>query len=83
MIYRALYKCRLCGEIDDSLVTDNEILVVLTMATLCVGGSLPQSCGNSNVIQAPTLYSIHICKDGNHGFSDFVGYRTDVGDKNE
>lgn len=72
--YRAIYKCRLCGEeYADSLISEHE-------AEKCFekfekGKSIYRSISGRNDI--PKV-KVHICndgKDGSFGLSDFIGMR--------
>lgn len=69
--YRAIYKCRLCGEeYADSLISEYE-------AEKCFekfekGKSIYRSISGRNDI--PKV-KVHICKDDSFGFSDFIGMR--------
>jgi hypothetical protein len=64
--YRFIYKCRRCGQFDDSLATSGEIgrpIQLLVNAVL----------GISSETMAPQLLSVHTCKDGGVGVSDLQG----------
>ena len=68
--YRAIYKCRLCGEEDCSIVTGNkkhviQSTLIVSMDEEYLEGDIPLS-----------LRHIHNCKDGSLGLSDFQGWRT-------
>lgn len=69
--YRAIYKCRLCGEeYADSLISEYE-------AEKCFekfekGKSIYRSISGRNDI--PKV-KVHICKDDSLGFADFIGMR--------
>ena len=67
--YKAVYKCRLCGEEDYSIVTVSKKHVLLSVLRISkdeeyLGGGIPLS-----------LRHIHNCKDGSLGLSDFQGWR--------
>lgn len=63
--YRAIYKCRMCGEEYESQHTfDDEDLAQAYMTRMCIQReryNLP--------------FEHHVCKDGSFGFSDFIGFR--------
>ena len=64
--YKFIYKCRRCGQFDDSLVTGGGIsrpIQLLVNATL----------GVSSEAMAPNILSVHACKDGGIGVSDLQG----------
>lgn len=63
--FRAIYKCRMCGEEYESHHRfNNEVMAQTYMAGMCVQRSrynLP--------------FEHHVCKDGSLGFADFIGMR--------
>ena len=68
--YKAIYKCRLCGEEFEDFTTGEELAQAINMA-LAV-------CGNTNHVKcARNLYknTMHYCKDGSFGFADFQGFK--------
>lgn len=68
--YRAIYKCRLCGEKFETAALKKDI------ANLCVNtlAITEHFRLNSDEISIDRHY-IHSCSDGSYGFSDFVGFR--------
>ena len=72
IIYKARYKCRLCGEIyEGGATTGNRDIAVKSMIKFVTG--------NDTMTQAPTLYDIHFCKHSNIGIADFIGWQAKVG----
>lgn len=63
--YRAIYKCRLCGEEYGSGYTGAAVSMS-EISKITVDGV---------GIRGTRLYSIHICDDGSYGLSDFQGFR--------
>lgn len=69
--YYAMYKCRMCHKIfptkKESSSTASIYIYSLTHN--------PNNDDNDEIPKIPmSLYSNHICKDGNYGFADFVGF---------
>ena len=72
IIYKARYKCRLCGEIyEGGATTGNRDMVVKSMIEFVTG--------NNIMTRAPTLDDIHFCKNSNIGIADFIGWQEKVG----
>ena len=72
IIYKARYKCRLCGEIyEGGATTGKRDIVVKSMIEFVTG--------NNTMTQAPTLYDIHFCKNSNIGIAEFIGWQEKVG----
>lgn len=69
--YRAIYKCRLCGEEFERFSFKYIAEAQTYMSNMCV-----QYGGNN------FPYEHHFCKNGNIGFADFIGCRK-VGGKDE
>ena len=75
--YRAIYKCRLCGEEFASAVTGNSDIAIKHMVGVTVGYNPTEYIG------APiTETTMHSCKGGSMGLADFLGFRK-VEDGNE
>ena len=75
--YRAIYKCRLCGEEFESAVTTSADIAIKHMIIVTV------QYNPSEYIGTPiTEISMHSCKDGSMGLADFLGFRK-VEDGNE
>lgn len=77
--YRAIYKCRLCGEEFEKEKVDYKRAIA---AVLCLG-----MFGNESFDDSTTDISVyrvidHNCKDGSMGLADFLGFRK-VEDGNE
>lgn len=69
--YRAIYKCRMCGEeYSDSLISEYESEKCFEKFEK--GKSIYHSISGRNDI--PKV-KVHICKDDSLGFSDFIGFR--------
>lgn len=69
--YRAIYKCRLCGEvIPYSLISEKE--VDRCVAAFEKGKYRYNSVSGRNDIPRDVF---HYCKDGSCGFADFLGFR--------
>lgn len=67
-MYKAKYKCRLCGEEYNSLCTGSEDIA--SKETLYVAMGI-----RSEQVMAPKLYDVHYCKDGSVGMADFYGFK--------
>ena len=67
MEYKAIYKCRLCGERYESGATTNRNLALQTTVELTV-------MGYSVEPQAPTMTESHDCEGGGFGVADFLGW---------
>ena len=68
--YRAIYKCRLCGEEFEEGETGDIIAMTCTVA-LTVNNSTKHVRCERNLHR----YMPHHCKDGSYGFADFCGFR--------
>lgn len=68
--FRAIYKCRMCGEEYSDAVTGEMVAMALTVA-------LTVKDNTENVRYNGKLHrhGIHECKDGSFGYSDFIGFR--------
>lgn len=70
MVYKALYKCRLCGQVFHTSATNNEKMVERCMIELHAG----LVC---TVPMAPTMTETHDCGGGHAGslgMADFLGW---------
>lgn len=68
--YRAIYKCRLCGEEFVSAATGSSDIARTHMLIMTV------KYQTSEYIGTPTTeISMHSCKDGSMGLADFLGFR--------
>lgn len=72
---KAVYKCRLCGEKFNTALTGRSV-ALKTIAEIIADGHR----SSEPVI---TSLSIHICKNGDYGLSDFLGWRAENEDKAE
>ena len=72
MIYKAMYKCRLCGKVyEGGAVTGRRGTALNNMFHLVVRGEPLES-------QAPSLQTVHFCdsfENGDMGVADFIGWR--------
>lgn len=68
--YRAIYKCRLCGEEFESAVTTRENIAMKHMVIVTTGYKSTENIGTP-----VTETSMHSCKDGSMGLADFLGFR--------
>ena len=72
MIYKAMYKCRLCGKVfEGSTATGNKDLAFKAMLCLVTTGKPSEP-------QAPLLLTTHFCKgyeNGEMGVADFIGWK--------
>ncbi len=63
--YRAIYKCRMCGEEYESChMFNDEVESQAYMKMMCI---------QRDRYNLP--FEHHVCKDGSFGFSDFIGMR--------
>ena len=68
--YRAIYKCRMCGEEFVSAVTGNAYIAIKHMVSVTSGYNPTEYIG------APiTEKTMHSCKGGSMGMADFLGFR--------
>lgn len=70
MTYRAIYKCRLCGEEFKYCQTGEEIAQTANMV-LTVYGHAKHIKGARDIYKNVN----HYCKDGSFGFADFQGFK--------
>ena len=70
--YRAVYKCRLCGELDDSIGMSATMPIAFRMAldVICTGDARLSNIDGMGVQSE----NVHLCGDGNVGISDFIGF---------
>ena len=68
--YRAIYKCRMCGEEYLDAVTGETVAMALTVAL-----TVEDNTGNTRYNGKLYRHGIHECKDGSFGYSDFIGMR--------
>lgn len=67
ILYTAVHKCRMCGEIYEGVKTGGRNFVVQSI--------IEMDTGKYTIPQAPHLVDIHLCKNGNIGCADFVGWK--------
>ena len=65
-VYKAKYKCRLCGKKFVRLHTNN-IIATRCMYEVILGFDSGESL-------CPKIIEQHICKDGSFGIADFIGF---------
>ena len=63
---KSVYKCRLCGEKYCEGETSNKKLAL----SITIAAALSQEHSDP---MASTLITVHNCKDGSYGISDFLG----------
>lgn len=68
--YRAIYKCRLCGEEFVSAITGSADIVIKNMVIMTAECDVKQK-----ILNPVTKLSMHSCKDGSMGLADFLGFR--------
>lgn len=68
--YRAIYKCRLCGEEFENVTPTSRYIHYQNMVNSI---SMPQYGINASM---PSIKnSMHDCKDGSHGYIELIGFR--------
>ena len=72
-VYRAIYKCRLCGKVFFNAATArrNTASLSVVYTALKASGITPQFASPN----APMQVDVHNCKDGSYGMSDFLGMK--------
>lgn len=73
--YRAIYKCRLCGEEFEGMSfyeNDNSPFYAMTVFT---SGSNSFAMGYKEPPNILYMREQHNCKDGSYGMADFLGFR--------
>ena len=75
--YRAIYKCRLCGEEFENVTPTSRYIHYQNMVNSI---SIPQFRINSSMPRMEDY--MHDCKDGSHGYIEHIGFRK-VEDKDE
>lgn len=71
--YVSVYRCRLCGVQYIEGGTDLAILAVRSASEATLSGSGVEVEHRRE--NAPTLFSVHYCKDGGIGVSEFLGFK--------
>lgn len=66
--YKAIFKCRLCGEIYKSQIA-GRVIAVQSVISACNNNIEPISS------TAPSITEPHFCKDDSIGVADFQGFR--------
>lgn len=69
-----VYKCRMCGELHKSFHVPDGMVAAIEMTK---GAPFPEHWGG----HTPNMVSVHYCKDGNIGVTDFIGCEFDRGVK--
>ena len=76
--YRAIYKCRLCGEkYESGVAITSQQRIIGTVVLLNRKDTSYISHGDAIGV---TRTGVHFCKDRGVGLSDFCGFRTERGD---
>lgn len=70
--YRAIYKCRMCGEEYSGIQVNSTIAFAATMAFGCAAAESFDLPSMNTVIYKTNN---HECKDGSFGLADFIGFR--------
>lgn len=68
--YKAVYKCRLCGELFEEGITGEGNAEAVNVAL-----TVDENFYNSNTHTSGHRHMPHYCKDGSFGFADFQGFR--------
>lgn len=70
--YRAIYKCRLCGEsfVDYVHAKDED-----AAAKKVIDFSLVYSGAHVSRLKVPRNFQVHSCNDGSYGIADFQGMK--------
>lgn len=69
MTYKAMYKCRLCGETFEDGATNSEGVATMTAIEISMNGV---SRGRGNPLGEKET---HCCPDGSIGYADFLGFK--------
>ena len=75
--YRAIYKCRLCGEEFEDARMGRDIAYMGAAVLTVKEHFKPEGCAIG-----AHKYNTHVCDDGSYGFADFIGFRK-AEDENE
>lgn len=70
--YRAIYKCRMCGEEYSGIQVNSTIAFAATVAFGCGAAESFDLLSMNTVIYKTNN---HECKDGSLGLADFIGFR--------
>lgn len=62
------FKCRRCGLIDQNPHTSEAIAIP------CLIEAILEVRKKTFGVQAPSLLSMHVCRDGGHGVMDLIGF---------
>ena len=69
--YRAIYKCRLCGqEYETAIATD-----MATVKEYIIQALTGYDTGRLNCKKTPSETEVHDCKNGSIGIASFLGFR--------
>lgn len=68
--YRAIYKCRLCGEEFEDARMGRDIAYRGAVVLIVKEHFKPEGCAIG-----VHKYNTHVCDDGSYGFADFIGFR--------
>ena len=75
--YRAIYKCRLCGEKFEDGRTGIDTAYMGCAVLVAKEHFKPEGCAIG-----VHRHNTHVCDDGSYGFADFVGFKK-VDDEDE
>lgn len=70
--YRAMYKCRLCGEKIDGITMGDTEDVEIQIDNTCAFSS---EFFNPKTAHREARAITHRCKDGSYGLAEFLGFR--------
>ena len=69
--YRAIYKCRLCGEEFENGRIENENIVDSCVMAISILGDTQKVRTSMSLHE----HYVHYCKNGSMGMADFLGFR--------
>lgn len=70
-LFHGIYKCRLCGELFESIATASENTAIESVSGAAYDGKwYPKGCGIGSHVR-----DVHHCKDGSLGIGDFQGFK--------
>ncbi len=75
--YRAIYKCRMCGEEFEDARMGKDIAYMGAAVLTVKEHFKPEGCAIG-----VHRHNTHVCDDGSYGFADFVGFKK-VDDEDE
>lgn len=70
-LFHGIYKCRLCGELFESITTASENTAIESVSGAAYAGKwYPKGCGIGAHVR-----DVHHCKDGSWGIGDFQEFK--------